>query len=173
MDKHMKKHRWALSDGSEAELSFSGHFDNFIRKYRGKELVEDVFMFNCGIVSVMPYILRFCFQKKVDLKGNAFLRELPHYDASEIDEYLIKSVLQMPLRNDRGTVRSVKGGLVIYSLPRQPANDGISFGQKDVSGLVEGVIKVLDCDGTPDARTTCIQTVHYYHRCLDEKILGR
>ncbi|MBW2991047.1 hypothetical protein KY348_05085 [Candidatus Woesearchaeota archaeon] len=166
----MDTYRWTLEDGIEAEIAFSGHFDNLIRKYRNKKVIEGIFLMDCGIVYAMPYIMRYCFEEGVNLKERKFLRDLPFEGFYEIDERRLKSDLQRPLRNDAGTVRRVDNDLIIYSSP--PYMSGkISFDAKNVSELVEGIIKVLNCDGVARAHTKCIQTVQYYHQCLKEELI--
>jgi hypothetical protein len=166
----MKMYRWGLKDGSEAEISFSPHFDNLINKYRNNTIVEGIFLMDCGIVYVMPHIMRYCFEADVNLKERKFLRNLPHNPACETDKIDQKFDFQTPLRSDAGTVRNVNNNLVIYSRPNI-RDSSISFNPKDVSKLVEGIIKVLDCEHVPLAPIKCIQTIQYYHECLDEKIL--
>jgi len=179
----MNEYNWKLKDGSKSKLSFSANFDNLITKYRNNVVVESVFLMDCGIVQRMPCILRYCFEEKVNLKENKFLSEIHDNNDSLINKAYLDQDFQRSLSGDDGPVRLKGGNLIIYSSPNpyntlfskiisNPSNSSISFNSEDVSELVEGIIKVLDYDGVRLAQIKSIQTVQYYHQCLDNGLLG-
>jgi len=164
------RYSWILKNGIKTELSFSANFDNLINQHKPGGTVDGIILYNCEITSVMPFIMRYCFEENVDLKKRKFLRDLPLMNKSEIDELRLKSDFQRPLRKEGGTVRNIGGKLVIYSLPRKYGSN-ISFDSREVPRFVEGIVKVLDYDGVRGAQNMCIQTVQYYHQCLDHGLL--
>ena len=166
----MDRYRWALKDGSKAEVSFSPHLDNLIRKYRNNVVVESVFLMDCGIVSYMPCIMRYCFEEDVNLRKRPFLRDLGYTDFCEIDKVQVKQDFQRPLMDDGGLVRHLSGDLVICSSPLE-LKGKISFNKEDVPEFVEGILRVLDNKGIILARRKCSQIVQYYSQCLDKGIL--
>ncbi len=166
----MNPYRWELSDGSEVQLSLSTNIDNILQKYKGGKVVEGVFLMDCGIVPAMPFILRYCFEQDVNLRERQFLRELPSPTTCKIDKPRIKSDFKRPLRSDFGPVRSIDGNLVICPSGRF-SNGKILFPPEDVAHLVEGIIRNLDYGGAYTHPIRCIQTVKYYHECLDAGLL--
>jgi len=167
----MNQYRWALKDGSKAKISFSTNLDNLINKYRNNVVVESVFLMDCGIVYAMPYIMRYCFEEKVNLRKRAFLRDLPSHGPCEINKLYLRDDFQRPLRSDAGIVSSFNGDLIIYSTPKKFFKSKISFNPKDVPELVEGILRVLDYEGVRLAQIICTQTVQYYYKCLDSRLI--
>jgi len=152
-----------------------------ISKYKNNEVIESVFLMDCGIVGRMPSIMRYCFEEKVNLKENKFLSGIDYNNDNLIDKDYLNCDFKIPLRRDEGLVRSKDENLIIYSSPNpyntlskiisNPSSSSISFNKEDVSNLVERIIKVLDCYAARNAQIKCIQTVQYYHQCLDSGLL--
>ncbi len=167
----MNEYEFTLKDKSRVKLSFSTNLDNLIYKYRNGDLVEGVFLMDCAIVQCMPYIMRYCFEEKVNLRSRKFIRELPKNDFDEIDRNRLLGDFNVPLRPER-MVHSEKGNLVICSSRGSSFNKGqISIGSTDVPHFVEGIVRVLDYDGVRLAQIRSIQTIGYYHKCLDEALI--
>ena len=120
----------------------------------------------------MAFIMRYCFEEKINLREREFLKDLSSYDPLKMDESRIKSHMQRPLNSDSGLVRSVEGDLVIYSFPEvwRP-KDGVSFNSEDVPEFVEGMMRVLDCDSVFKAHKKCANIVNKYHEWLDAGLL--
>jgi len=169
----MDKYVWKLINGDKVEIGFSPHFDNLITKFRHGKGIEGVFLMDCGIVRDMPRIMRYCFEKSVNLRKNPFLRKLPYADLNKMERFdkdRIKQDFQLPLRVDVGVVRYAGEDLVIYSSP-DTFKGYISFDKEDVPEFVEGIIKSFGDEILAGAKEKCLQTVQYYHQCLDEGLL--
>jgi len=164
----MRDYRWTLADGSVAKLWFSPHLDNILTKHHGKAVVERASLIDCGIVAALPHILRYCFEEQVDLRERSYLRRPAHPHACVIDEYRLQHDWKRPLRADVGVIRSVNKGLVIGSTPEHTFHGTISFQQENVAELVEGIGRVLDSEATRLGHLRCMQTIQFYHRCLDD-----
>jgi hypothetical protein len=166
----MDGYSWSLGKGMKAELCFSTNFDNLIHKSRNGKVLEGAFLIDCGIVHYMPYILRYCFEESVNLKQRPFLRDLPYTGVDTIDTLRLDYDFQRPLRKDAGTIRSVSGDLIINSFPVKMSGS-VSFHANQVPRFVEGILRVLDCDGIRGAQIKSSQTIQYYYQCLDKGIL--
>jgi hypothetical protein len=167
----MDRYRWTLEDGKKAEILLSPHGDNVINKYENGIAIEGAFLMDCGVLGIMPHIMRYCFEQDVNLRGRDFLREL-HCNTSGIDELRLMADFRIPLRKDYGPVRSDNSRLFIYSTPDR-FGDFISFDPKDVPEFVEGNIRVLNPAIVGNAMERCAQVVCYYHQCLDKGILKK
>lgn len=172
----MDRYRWKLKDGCEAELSFSAHFDNIIDKYRNNRCIEHAFLMDGAIVNALPFILRYCFEEGIELRKRKFLRNLPCKGGYTLDQMALdyrKQDFQIPLRIEGCRVNSVDGKLVINSSGEGPGGKiqgKVSFDSRDVSGIVEGILRVLKKDGNI-AQAKCAEIVRYYYNCLDGGLL--
>ena len=87
-------------------------------------------------------------------------------DMTKFNHFDTKFALDLPSKYKCNGVKSINGNLVIRAGDGQ--NNEITFKPEDVAELVEGIIKVLDCDALPDAYIVCKQMLQYYHSCLGE-----
>lgn len=167
----MNAYSWTSRGGIKTQLSFSTNFDNIITRFKGGRVIESAILMDCGVVYRMPGIMRYCFERNVNLMKNRFLRDLPKTDFSEINPLYVESDFKRPLKDDRGLLRSISGNLVLYSSSYFGASSSVSFNAKEVPRFVEGIIKVLDYDGVRLGQTKCIQIVQYYQQCLKRNVL--
>ena len=174
----MNEYKFDLKDLSKAELFLSPNLDFILRKYKDNKLVESFCVYNGEIASYMPFILRFCYEEKVDLMENEFLKDLPknnkckinkpYIPNDEINKDYILTDFQRVLEKNEEPIVSKEGNLIICF--HNLFNQSISFNKEDISNLIEGIIKVLDYDGIIKAQEKCIQIIQYYHECLDNKL---
>jgi len=172
----MKEYRHALKDKTELRISFSPNFDNILARYKKGVWSESAFFIDCGIVYVVPKLMRYCFEARVNLRANAFLRKLHDIGFEDIDKARAMSDFQIPLREDVGPVRNISGRLALYTSPSNftsYAKGGVTFDARDVPRVVEGIIRVLDCENVSLAHIKSVQTINFYHKCLDDGLLVR
>jgi len=181
----MDGYEFDLKDGSKAELFLSPNLDFLIRKDPRNKIDGDFRAGDCIIDRYMPRILRFCYEKNVDLMENKFLKNLPKDNEYKIDElpspdnkninkgYILDD-FRRSLKEDKVAVRSKGENLILCCRSCSPVpkwDITISFNKEDVSNLVEGIIKVLDYGGIRLVQKRSIQIIQYYHECLDNKLL--
>jgi hypothetical protein len=167
----MKSYRVRLNNGDFLRFSFSTNFDNIINRYRGKEVVEGAFLMDCGIVYIMPRILRYCFEQNVEL-ASKFLRDLPSEEAESGLTTRWNYDFNTPLREDIGTVRKISDKLAIFSAPEKYFKTGrVLLDSIDVAPFIEGIVRALDCDGVRGGRSTCIQAIRHYQSRLENGLI--
>lgn len=155
------QYRWTSKEGIRTDITFNTNFDNIINRYKNDEFMEGAFLIDCVIWRQMPRIMRYCLEQDIDLRCREYLSSLPMGEEYADETKKFGMEMSIPLRSDCGITRSENGNLVICSFPEKMGGK-VSFKKQDVPQFVEGIIRVLDCDGVRGAHFRCVDIVQNY-----------
>lgn len=173
----MNEYHWTSKDGIETKISFSANFDNLINRHRGKEPLGSAFLMDGGIVFNMPKVMRYCFEERVELRKNKFIRDLPstpRFDSEEHYADEARFYFKIHLHKYEGTIMNSRGELVISSYPLKLTDkSSVSFNPRDVPKLVEGFLRIYgqDDNGGNLGYARIAQAVNLYHEDLDKRLI--
>ena len=167
----MNKYEFNSKDGAKISLHFTSNFDVVLHKSKKEVIASHVLFYNCCVGVVFPPILRYCFEKDINLKERPFLRDLPFEDLSKFDPSETNYALGMPSEYPVHSVKSIDGNLVIQD--KVWREQKIVLEPEDIAELVEGFLRILNCYHVQGAYIECAQMFQYYHTCLEEGSLKK
>lgn len=162
----MDKYTCILKDKCRLELSLTcPHQDFLIKKYKDKKEIESFLIFDCRIDSYLPFIMRYCYEQKIDLENlREFLKSFKTLTCSGTFNISFSKVFfDIPLKSDENPIRLVNGNLDFYG----SGIHKISFHQEDIPKFLEGTINVLE--NIKPLQSDAISIIHEYFKWFDKK----